>query len=87
MQDTKMSTGEYMLFSIPVDMLEEVGISEESIVQMSAGNGKIIINTAKDTEDFVCDGDCKHCPMSEIDCNGDCENCPCLNECYESEVI
>lgn len=87
MQDTKMSTGEYMLFSIPVDMLEEVGISEESVVQMSAGNGKIIINTAKDTEDFVCDGDCKHCPMSEIDCNGDCENCPCLNECDESEVF
>lgn len=63
MQNTKMSTGEYVLFSIPVDMLEEAGIREESVVQMSAGNGKIIINTVSDTEDFICDSDCEHCPM------------------------
>lgn len=47
MQNTKMSTGEYVLFSIPVEMLEEAGIGEESVVQMSAGNGKIIINTIR----------------------------------------
>lgn len=31
MQNTKMSTGEYVLFSIPVDMLEEAGIGEERV--------------------------------------------------------
>lgn len=43
MQNTKMNTGEYILFSVPVEMLEEAGVGEESIVQMSAGNGKIDI--------------------------------------------
>lgn len=43
MQNTKMNSGEYVLFSIPVEMLEEAGIGEEGIVQMSAGNGKIIV--------------------------------------------
>ncbi len=92
MQNTKMSTGEYVLFSIPVDMLEEAGISEESVVQMSAGNGKIIINTVKDTEDFICDSDCEHCPMSETDCDisetdcdENCESCPCYGSCDERE--
>lgn len=87
MQNTKMTMGEYVLFSIPVEMLEEAGIGEESVVQMSAGNGKIIINTIKDTEDFICDGDCRHCPMSEMDCDGDCEACPCYESCDEREVF
>lgn len=47
MQDTKMNTGEYILFSVPVEMLEEAGIGEESVIQLSAGNGKIVINTVK----------------------------------------
>lgn len=87
MQNTKMSTGEYVLFSIPVDMLEEAGIREENVVQMSAGNGKIIINTVSDTEDFICDSDCEHCPMSETDCDENCESCPCYDSCDESEVF
>lgn len=73
MQNTEMTTGEYILFSVPVDMLEEAGIGEESVVQMSAGNGKIIINTVKNTEDFICDGDC--------------EACPCYESCDEREAF
>lgn len=87
MQTTKMSTGEYVLFSIPVDMLEEAGIGEESVVQMRAGNGKIIINTVSDTDDFICDSDCEHCPMSETDCDENCESCPCYDSCDEREVF
>lgn len=87
MQNTKMTSSEYVLFSVPVDMLSETGIGEESVIQMSAGNGKIIINTVKDTEDFICDNDCETCPLSEIDCNEDCENCPCYDSCDESEVF
>mgnify|MGYP004485651851 CR=1 FL=1 len=37
MLNTKMTMGEYVLFSIPVEMLQEAGIGEESVVQMSAG--------------------------------------------------
>lgn len=83
MQNTKMNTGEYVLFSVPVEMLEEAGIGEESVIQMSTGNGKIIINTVTDTEDFICNGDCKQCPMSEVDCEENCEDCPCYDSCDE----
>ena len=75
MQNTKMS---YVLFSIPVEMLEEAGIGEESVVQISAGNGKIIIDTAEDTDE--------HCPVSETDCDGNCKSCPCCDSCEEREV-
>lgn len=86
MQDKGFMTSEYVLFSVPVEMLEEAGIGEESIIQMSAGKGRIIIDTVKDTSDFVCDGDCESCPISEIDCDNDCLNCPCWDECDDAEV-
>lgn len=87
MQNTKMTNGGYVLFSIPVDMLSEAGIGEESVIQMSAGNGKIIIDTVQNKDNFVCDNDCKNCPMSEMDCDGDCADCPCCDSCDESEVF
>lgn len=87
MQNTIITGGEYVLFSVPVDILSEAGIGEESVIQMSAGNGKIIINTVKDTEDFICDNDCEACPLSETDCDGECESCPCCDSCDESEVF
>lgn len=87
MQDKGFLTSEYVLFSVPIEMLKEAGIGEESVIQISAGNGKIIINTANDTENFVCDNDCENCPMSEIDCDENCESCPCYDGCDESEGI
>ena len=51
MLNTKMNADKYVLFSVPVDMLVEAGIGEESVIQLSAGNGKIIINTVKDREE------------------------------------
>ena len=59
MQDTKMNMGEYVIFSVHMEMLEEAGIGEESVIQMRAVNGNIIINRVKNEEAFVCDGDCK----------------------------
>ena len=35
MQDTKMNMGEYVLFSVPMEMLEEAGIGEESVIHES----------------------------------------------------
>lgn len=82
------NVNDYLLLSIPLDMLEEAGISEESVIQMSAAGGKILIEavTHDDTEDFVCDGDCENCPFGDIDCEGDCKGCPCADFCEESEV-
>lgn len=64
----------YLNLSIPPDMLEEAGIDEESVIQMSVADGKILIEAVDrdDTEDYVCDMDC--------------ENCPCAEDCEESEV-
>lgn len=87
MQDKGFMTSEYVLFSVPIEMLEEAGIGEESIIQMRAGKGRIIIDTVTDTSDFVCDGDCENCPISEIDCDENCESCPCYDGCDESEGI
>ena len=41
MQGKKVT--DYLLLSIPLDMLEEAGISAESVIQMSAVSGKILI--------------------------------------------
>ena len=86
MQNQELNGNQYVLFSVPMDMLEEAGISPESIIQMSAASGKIIIDTVRGVDDFVCDGDCENCPIAEVDCDGNCVNCPCFNECEEAEV-
>ena len=86
MQGKKVT--DYLLLSIPLDLLEEAGIGEESVIQMSASGGKILIEAVgpDDTEDFVCDGDCENCPLNTTDCDGGCESCPCAEYCEESEV-
>ncbi len=84
----RKKVNEYLLLSIPLDMLEEAGISEESVIQMSAAGGKILIEAVSrdDAENFMCDGDCESCPLNTTDCDGDCESCPCSEYCEESEV-
>ena len=86
MQDKELSGCGYVLFSIPIDLLEEAGISEESIVQIPAGKGQIIIDTVDDVSDFVCDGDCESCPVDQTDCDEDCSRCPCKEHCEYCEV-
>lgn len=56
-----------VLFPIPTDLLEEVGLDEMAVIQMSVANNKLIIEKA-DTDSFICDGDCKDCP-----CSGSCD--------------
>ncbi len=78
---------EYVLFSVPLDMLADAGIHEESVIQMSASGGKILIEAvgSEDTENLLCDGDCDHCPFDDADCDGECENCPCYEKCDDAE--
>ena len=84
MQSEKVN--EYLLLSIPLDMLADAGISEESVIQMSAMDGRIMIEAVTDSRDYVCDGDCESCPVNVIDCDNDCKHCPCAVKCDEREV-
>ena len=63
----------FLLLSVPLDLLEEAGISEDSILQMSAQRGRICISGMDDTGEVVCDGRC--------------EICPCFDYCDEKEVL
>ena len=75
-----------MLLSVPAKMLLETGIFEGGGMKMSVEANRLIIEKADAPEDFICDGDCDHCPMNETDCDGNCEDCPCSEECEDAEV-
>lgn len=54
--------------SVPIDLLDEAGIEPDSLIEMSAVKGKIIISVPDSTENFVCDNDCSCCPMERQRC-------------------
>lgn len=72
MQNTKLSM-DCVLLSVPVDVFCEAGIADCDLVQITAEKGKIVITAEPDTDNFVCDGICEDCPISE--------------DCEESEVL
>ena len=86
MQNKKLNGQEYVLFSIPIDMIEEADIGEESVIRISAGKGQIIIEVAKGNDSSICIGICEECPIDKTDCDGECDICPCKNKCEYSEV-
>lgn len=55
-------------------------------MKIGVEENRIVIEKADAPEDFVCDGDCEHCPLNKTDCDGNCADCPCSEECEESEV-
>ena len=77
-----MASEPFILVSVPLEMFLEAGISTESIIQVSAREGKIII----DTPDYVCDRDCDNCPLNAVPCEFDCESCPCEANCDGREL-
>lgn len=83
MQDKKMKT---VLLSVPLEVLAEAGIMTDGVLEMYADGNRIIVQNADVPGDFICDGDCEGCPMSEIDCTGDCKSCPCFEDCEDAEV-
>lgn len=83
----KAIKAKFILLSVPAELLDECGISEGSLLEMYAVGKKLVICQANDTDGFVCDGDCKNCPVSKTECDGDCERCPCNIRCDESEVF
>lgn len=82
MQDQKV-TQQYAFLSVPVEALEDAGISSGSLLEITVEENKLIIRAVTDMKDFVCDGDCENCPVNSTDCDGDCENCPCKDHCEE----
>ena len=71
-----MASEQFILVSVPLEMFLEAGINTESIIQVSAREGKIIIDTPDTTEDYVCDRDCDTCPLKDMPCEIECENSP-----------
>lgn len=78
MQNKKL---EVRLIGIPTELLDEAGIGEDSIIEMFASDGNIVIRKTEDTEEFICDLDCENCPFNFAECEDDCEDCPCRENC------
>ncbi|MCI9553553.1 MAG: hypothetical protein HFE94_08475 [Acutalibacter sp.] len=60
------NSSQFILVSVPLEMFLEAGINTEIIIQVSAREGKIIIDTPDTTEDYVCDCDCENCPLNAM---------------------
>ena len=91
MEDKKVEREEFAMMSIPIEMLEEIGIYQDGIyqdeiIQFYVSNGKLIIEPIDETEDYQCNGKCEGCPIGALDCNGDCASCACKEYCEVSEV-
>ena len=80
MQDQKLSL---TLISIPTELLDEAGITENSVVEMYMDNGNIVIHKAEDVSGYVCDLDCENCPFCSTECEDNCEECPCREHCED----
>ena len=83
MQNRKMNY-DYILLPVPAELFQEAGI-QNGIMEMYAADGRIVIQSASEVGNFVCDGNCHDCPMNEIECDGECGDCPCSPRCDESE--
>ena len=69
MQNKKVD--EFVLISVPKDVLEDAGIVDGSVLQIYADGNKLVIEKLIDTGEIVCDGNC--------------EECPCYKNCEEEE--
>ena len=83
MQNKKVD--EFVLISVPKEVLEDAGIVDGSVLQIYADGNKLVIEKLIDTGEIVCDGDCDNCPVNETECDGHCSACPCYKNCEEEE--
>ena len=75
MQDQKL-TGNFVLMTVPVEAVEESGILNGGLIQITAEKGRLVFEAVSvEDEDIVCDGECEDCPVYETE--GD--DCPNLN--------
>ena len=83
MQNKKVD--EFVLISVPKEVLEDAGIVDGSVLQIYADGNRLVIERLTDTGEVVCDGDCDNCPVNETECDGNCIECPCYKNCEEEE--
>lgn len=75
MQNQKL-TGNFVLMTVPVEAVEESGILNGGLIQITAEEGRLVFEAVSvEDEDIVCDGECEDCPVYENE--GD--DCPNLN--------
>ena len=68
MQDKKVTATEMVMISVPLDMIVEAGIEDDSVIEIFTDEDRIIIRKAVDLSDFECDGNCADCPLDEKGC-------------------
>ena len=76
---------EFVLISVPKEVLEDAGIVDGSVLQIYADGNRLVIERLTDTGEVVCDGDCDNCLVNETECDGNCIECPCYKNCEEEE--
>lgn len=68
MQDKKVTAVDSVLISVPIDMIVEIGLEDNSVIETYVDGDKIIIRKAVDFSNFECDGDCADCPLDDEGC-------------------
>lgn len=59
-----MQSVEMIPIFIPLPLLQEAGITPDSVLQGEVIDGKLILEVANpDPEEFDCDGECADCPF------------------------
>lgn len=56
---------EFVLLSVPSEVLEEAGIMPNALIQYNVDDGKIIMEMVDDVVPLVCNGECRECPVKE----------------------
>jgi len=59
-----INTQDFVLLSIPRDLLDEIGAYEGGTLQMFTVGCRLVIEPLDDEEDYVCDGNCESCPTN-----------------------
>ena len=54
---------DFVLMSIPSNVLEEAGIMPNALIQYRAEDGKIIMEVVDEVVSLVCGGECNDCPV------------------------
>ena len=54
---------DFVLMSIPSDVLEEAGIQPNALIQYHADEGKVIMEMVDEIVPIACSGECDECPV------------------------
>ena len=54
---------DFVLMSIPSNVLEEAGMMPNALIQYQVEDGRIIIEMVDELVPVVCNGDCEECPI------------------------